>query len=49
MGLLPFASHQVLEFACRKAFNRYRQQANDLEMLQRQQLEQFLKQHTSKF
>ncbi len=48
MGLLLSASHQVLEFACRKAFNRYRQQANDLEMVQRQKLDQFLKQHTSK-
>ncbi|OTG72304.1 GH3 auxin-responsive promoter [Acinetobacter sp. ANC 4169] len=47
MGLLLSASHQVLEFACRKAFKRYRQQANDLEMVQRQKLDQFLKQHTS--
>lgn len=47
MGLLLSASHQILEFACRKAFQRYRQQANDLEMVQRQKLDQFLKQHTS--
>ena len=47
MGLLLSASHQILEFACRKAFQRYRQQANDLETVQRQKLDQFLKQHTS--
>ena len=47
MGLLLSASHQVLEFACRNAFKRYRQQANDLEKIQRQKLDQFLKQHTS--
>lgn len=47
MGLLLSASHQILEFACRKAFQCYRQQANDLEMVQRQKLDQFLKQHTS--
>ena len=47
MGLLLSASHQILEFACRKAFQRYRQQANDLEAVQRQKLDQFLKQHTS--
>lgn len=47
MGLLLSASHQILEFACRKAFQRYRQQANDLEGVQRQKLDLFLKQHTS--
>lgn len=47
MGLLLSASHRVLDLACRKAYQRYKRQAQQLEAVQRQKLSQFLQQHTS--
>ncbi|WP_180173435.1 GH3 auxin-responsive promoter family protein [Acinetobacter sp. YH12029] len=47
MGLLLTTAHQVLNIACRKAFQRYTQQANQLENVQRKKLSHFLKQHIS--
>ncbi|OTG82819.1 GH3 auxin-responsive promoter [Acinetobacter sp. ANC 5054] len=47
MGLLLSSAHQVLDFACRKAYQRYIQQANQLELVQRNKLRGFLTQHIS--
>lgn len=46
MGMLLLASHRVLEFACRSAFQRYRQQAVQLELVQRKKLKHLIQQHT---
>lgn len=46
MGVLLTASHQVLELACRKAYQRYRQQATRLEFVQRKKLKQLVHMHT---
>ncbi|RKG30613.1 GH3 family domain-containing protein [Acinetobacter tianfuensis] len=46
MGVLLTASHQVLEFACRKAYQRYQRQAVRLELIQRRKLKQLIQQHT---
>ena len=43
MGMILAASHRVLELACRKAYLRYRLQADQLEKVQRKKLKQFLK------
>lgn len=47
MGMILTASHRVLELACRKAYIRYRIQADQLETVQRKKLKQFLKQNYS--
>lgn len=46
MGILLAASHRVLEAACRSAFRRFRQQASQLEWVQRKKLKHLVLLHT---
>ncbi|MGE8683601.1 MAG: GH3 family domain-containing protein [Acinetobacter sp.] len=47
MKIFLLSAHQVLDFTCHKTYQRYIQQANQLEKVQRNKLKVFLGQHIS--